>query len=388
MEDSRYGFLFGTPGLDWPNVTNTLAAFMRDILGLAPEPTALSAEHEATRAAFPFVDRLLTKGSKAKNITIVDLSLLAGDVLENVTALIGRLILEFLQRASDKRISGIERGEFPVVLILEEAQNYIQQPSGKEDDSISRGVYERIAREGRKYGLGLVVASQRPSELSRTVLSQCSTFIVHRLQNPEDLRYFREIVPGVYKELLEQLPSLSPQYALVLGEGVRAPSLLRVRDAFPTPRSRDPKFYAEWTADNPHVPKVEKVCAAWEGQDAPSQNGGNDPESPWAGAARNAVIKALQDADWDDAAKIITLHDLSDDRQDLTVATRKELEERLSEIATTAFQGEAPRADGDWLEECNEDGIVQEVLYDYEERLSVFFRDAGASSAEPERPTE
>ncbi|MCX5914178.1 MAG: ATP-binding protein [Deltaproteobacteria bacterium] len=80
-----------------------------------------------------------------------------------------------------------------VVLVLEEAQNYIGQPRQGEEDSLSRIVFETIAREGRKYGLGLVVASQRPGELSKTVLSQCSSFAVHRLQNPEDLRYLRRL---------------------------------------------------------------------------------------------------------------------------------------------------------------------------------------------------
>lgn len=129
------------------------------------------------------------------------------------------------------------------MLVLEEAQNYIGQPRPGEDDSISRVVFERIAREGRKYGLKLVVASQRPSELSKTVLSQCSSFVVHRLQNPEDLRYLKDIVPGIYGPLLDQLPALAPQTALVLGECVRAPALVQIREAQPVPRSRDPRFY-------------------------------------------------------------------------------------------------------------------------------------------------
>ncbi|MCS6954633.1 MAG: ATP-binding protein, partial [Bryobacteraceae bacterium] len=184
-------------------------------------------------------------------------------VLENVTALIGRLILEFLQRVGEH--GGEEaRGSLPVVLVLEEAQNYIQQPRSADDESISRLVFERIAREGRKYGLGLVVASQRPSELSRTVLSQCNSFIVHRLQNPEDLRYFKDIVPGIYGPMLDQLPALAPQTALVLGECVPAPALVRIRNAEPVPRSRDPKFYEYWTSETPPNIDVEGICRKWE----------------------------------------------------------------------------------------------------------------------------
>lgn len=202
---------------------------------------------------------------------IVDLSLLASEVLENVTALIGRLIHEFLQRLSDP-VSGVGRGEFPVVLVLEEAQNYIREVRGAEEESISKQVFERIAREGRKFGLGLVIASQRPSELSKTVLSQCNSFLVHRLQNPEDLRYFREIVPGIYDQLLDQLPALAPGSALVLGECVQAPALVEMRPVDPAPRSKNPKFFKSWTSDVA-PPDVEAVCAKWEGGKAQRQPG-------------------------------------------------------------------------------------------------------------------
>ncbi|MES1945478.1 hypothetical protein PC39_15222 [Salinisphaera sp. PC39] len=159
------------------------------------------------------------------------------------------------------------------MLVLEEAQNYIQQPRFGEEESIAREVFERIAREGRKYGLSLVVASQRPSELSKTVLSQCSSFIVHRLQNPEDLRYFKEIVPGIYGPMLEQIPALAPQTALVLGECVSAPALVRIRDAKPAPRSKDPQFYRYWVAEAPPEIEVEEICRNWETGSKPEGEG-------------------------------------------------------------------------------------------------------------------
>lgn len=174
-----------------------LATFLRDVLGMESSASGkLTPAAEVPVGILPFYDRQRATAQPA-NVVIVDLRLLASEVLENVTALIGRLIHEFLQRLSDP-VSGVGRGEFPVVLVLEEARSYIRDNRKSEEDSISKLVFERIAREGRKFGLGLVVASQRPSEMSKTVLSQCSSFIVHRLQNPEDLRYFREIVPGIY----------------------------------------------------------------------------------------------------------------------------------------------------------------------------------------------
>jgi DNA helicase HerA-like ATPase len=279
LADTRFDFLLGPTDGEFPNPEHGLATFLRDILGMPscgePSP-ALSDENAVPLGALPFYDRQRA-GSQGHHIVILDLSLLAAEVLENVTALIGRLILEFLQRLGE--FGGEDaRGSLPVVLVLEEAQNYIGQPRQGEEESISRMVFERVAREGRKYGLGLVVASQRPSELSRTVLSQCSSFIVHRLQNPEDLRYFKDIVPGIYGPLLDQLPALAPQTALVLGECVRAPALVRIREAQPLPRSRDPRFYRYWVKDTDPVVDVESICARWEGK----SDGGD--QTPPAGA--------------------------------------------------------------------------------------------------------
>jgi DNA helicase HerA-like ATPase len=265
LEDARFEFLFGPNTSDWPAVQYALATFLRDILGLETYADgSLTNSESLMEGILPFYDRQRA-GAQTSNVVIVDLSLLASEVLENVTALIGRLIHEFLQRLSEP-VSGVGRGEFPVVLVLEEAQNYIRESRKSEEDSISKQVFERIAREGRKFGLSLVVASQRPSELSKTVLSQCNSFVVHRLQNPEDLRYFREIVPGIYGQLLDQLPALAPRSALVLGECVQAPALVEMREVDPAPRSKNPQFYKSWTSEA-LMPDVEAVCAKWEGAD-------------------------------------------------------------------------------------------------------------------------
>ena len=263
LADRRFDFLFGPVAEALPNPAHALATFLRDTLGIGASATGrLSNEADVPKSRLPFYDRQRDKESTA-DVVILDLSLLAAEVLENVTALIGRLILEFLQRLGEHSGEGA-RGSLPVVLVLEEAQNYIQQPRFAEEESIARVVFERIAREGRKYGLSLVVASQRPSELSKTVLSQCSSFIVHRLQNPEDLRYFKEIVPSIYGPMLEQLPALAPQTALVLGECVSAPALVKIREARPVPRSRDPLFYRYWVGDPAPAVDVEGICNQWE----------------------------------------------------------------------------------------------------------------------------
>jgi hypothetical protein len=277
FEDPRFRFLFDA----YPDASHILSAFLRDTLGIGfSSEVSLSNETAVPKSRLPFYDRQREKAG-AVDVVILDLSLLAAEVLENVTALIGRLVLEFLHRLGEHGGEGA-RGSLPVVLVLEEAQNYIQQPRFAEEESISRVVFERIAREGRKYGLSLVVASQRPSELSKTVLSQCSSFIVHRLQNPEDLRYFKEIVPGIYGPMLEQIPALAPQTALVLGECVPAPALVKIREARPVPRSRDPQFYRYWVSKDAPAVDVEGICAQWEGKrddgDEPSSAGATDED--------------------------------------------------------------------------------------------------------------
>jgi DNA helicase HerA-like ATPase len=184
--------------------------------------------------------------------------------LENVTALIGRLVLEFMQRIPS-------RGKFPVVLVLEEAHHYIPANARLERQQRAREVFEKIAKEGRKFGLSLVVASQRPSELSRTVLAQCNSFIVHRIQNPDDQEYFKSVISGINRDLLDQLPALAQQQAIVLGDCVALPLQVRINTVNPRPRSDDPPFVREWTSTTPTLPDIEAISAEWEGK-PPSDN--------------------------------------------------------------------------------------------------------------------
>jgi len=230
---------------------------------------------EEVKTDLPYLNELEGNNRRNYQVIIIDLHLLASEILENITALLGRIILDFLQRirgpaeikdgnAGEKIQLEETRGEFPVVLILEEAQNYIKEARSQEQESPSKLVFERIAREGRKYGLSLVIASQRLSDLSKTALSQCNSFIVHRLQNPEDLRYFREIVPEIHSILLEQLPSLASQTALILGECVRAPMHVKIRTASPKPQSKNPELWKHWTSKPVFEPDFEKICEDWE----------------------------------------------------------------------------------------------------------------------------
>lgn len=223
------------------DINNALVQFLAFVLG---DYCTIYDKEESKDSVFQAYYTEKTKGKEEKQrnqITIIDMSLLPFQVLETITGLVGRLILEFLSRF-DKD----ERGKMPVVIALEEAQNYIPENSQKDRDSISRKVFERIAREGRKYGLSLLVSSQRPSELSKTVLSQCNSFIVHRIQNPDDQTYIRKLVSAGNSEILSQLPTLPQQHVIIMGDCVRTPVVARMNTAKPKPNSNDPEFVDNW----------------------------------------------------------------------------------------------------------------------------------------------
>lgn len=197
------------------------------------------------------------EGQQSKNtnqITIVDVSQLPFEVLETVTALLGRLIIEFVSHFMPEN-----RGKFPIVIVLEEAQNYIAE----KNESVAKTVFERIAREGRKYGISLIVCSQRPSELSKTVLSQCNSFVIHRLQNPEDQKYIRGLISSANADILDQLPIIPQQHAIITGDCVRTPIQVRIDDVFPTPNSHNPKYIERWLTDI-EIP-YDDTCNRWLG---------------------------------------------------------------------------------------------------------------------------
>jgi len=186
-------------------------------------------------------------------ITVIDVSQLPFEVLETVTALLGRIILEFVSY-----FMPVNRGKYPIVIVLEEAQNYIAEKK----DSVAKTVFERIAREGRKYGISLIVCSQRPSELSKTVLSQCNSFVIHRLQNPEDQKYIRGLISSANADILDQLPIIPQQHAIVTGDCVRTPIQVRIDDVNPTPNSHNPKYIERWLSNDMEIP-YEETCDRW-----------------------------------------------------------------------------------------------------------------------------
>lgn len=196
------------------------------------------------RDAAQYVERCIgltrsdEKLEKSAQVIILDMNEAADEVVEVASAVIARLIFDRLRRAEP-------RNRVPVNLILEEAHRYVaERPSGYAIDA-SR-VFQRIAKEGRKYGIFLLLASQRPSELSMTVLSQCSNFVVHRIQNPDDLQHIRQMTPFVSDSVMKRLPSLPKQHALIFGNAVNLPTTFKVRDVEPRPKSDDAAIKELW----------------------------------------------------------------------------------------------------------------------------------------------
>lgn len=196
------------------------------------------------RGMSAFVDRFLgvtNEGGqyyKSAQIIILDMNEAADEVVEVASSVLARMVFDRLRRAEP-------RNRFPVNFLLEEAHRYAAEHPPKHAIDASK-IFERIAKEGRKYGLFLTLSSQRPSDLSKTVLSQCSNYVVHRIQNPDDLAHIRQMTPFISESVLKRLPSLPKQHALIFGNAVNLPTTFRVRDVEPRPKSDDAAIRELW----------------------------------------------------------------------------------------------------------------------------------------------
>jgi hypothetical protein len=200
-------------------------------------------------------------------IAIIDLSLIPSDVLHLTIAVIGRLIFEASQRY--RKLTG---RELPTTVVLEEAHAFVRRGQGEEGGdsaaaALCRETFERIAREGRKFGVGLVLSSQRPSELSPTALAQCNTFLLHRIVNDRDQQLVSRLVPDNLGGLLRDLPSLPSRQAVLLGWAAPIPILVEIRElpADHRPRSEDPRFWAVWTGEEVRTIDWNTVATDWLG---------------------------------------------------------------------------------------------------------------------------
>ncbi|ALX96290.1 Bipolar DNA helicase [Serratia fonticola] len=178
------------------------------------------------------------------NVTIIDLSGIPFELLSITVSLISRLMFDFCYYA--RRVES--KTEQPFLMVYEEAHKYAPK-SGLSRYKASLAAIERIAKEGRKYGISLLISSQRPSEISETIFSQCSNFLAMRLTNPDDQSYVRRLLPDTLGNLTEGMPALEQGEALLIGDAVIMPCVVYVEKCDPEPSSSDVKYLTLWKAE-------------------------------------------------------------------------------------------------------------------------------------------
>lgn len=200
-----------------------------------------------------------------ESLTIIDLSLLPSDVTSIITAVIARMIFE-----TQQRYLKLNKQCLPTVLVMEEAHYFVKRYN---DDGENIGptiqcckIFEKIAREGRKFGLGLVLSSQRPSELSPTVLSQCNSFLLHRISNDRDQELIHRLLPDNMRGILREMPSLPSQYAVLLGWASELPVMVKMRTLREDqrPQSNDPDYWDVWIGSKERKIDWSNIANEWQ----------------------------------------------------------------------------------------------------------------------------
>jgi DNA helicase HerA-like ATPase len=195
------------------------------------------------------------------NVTIIDLSGIPFEVLSITVSLISRLVFDFCFHYSKLRHEAKLLNDVPVMIVCEEAHNYVPQ-SDIAAYRASRKSIERIAKEGRKYGLSLMMVSQRPSEVSETIFAQCNNFLALRLTNNADQTYVRKLFPDNSSAITEVLPNLAPGECIVVGDAVILPAIIKLQLPEPEPHSQSVKVHTEWQELWRNI-TFEDVIARW-----------------------------------------------------------------------------------------------------------------------------
>lgn len=216
LEDRRYGFLFQPP------------SFAQEYGWLAQQ-----------------ILKLLSSSKDKAGIKIIDFSEVPSDVIPIVTGTFARLLYDVqFWTQPEKRT--------PFAIICDEAHLYL--PVKDDADAVERqalATFERIAKEGRKYGVSIVAVSQRPSDVSRTILSQCNNFIILRLTNDRDQTVVKRLIPDSMSSLVEILPLLDTGEALFLGDAVLLPTRVKLYEPQIPPDSSTKDFWSEWAEKSP-----------------------------------------------------------------------------------------------------------------------------------------
>jgi DNA helicase HerA-like ATPase len=247
-----------------PYRMNQIIGYIDEILGRLEKPesiapyvslkTAIVTLQNDVRFAFMFDRGIATRDTlvsilsqlyrvpvEGKPLTILDLSAVSSDILNVVVSVLCRLTFEFARWSE---------GKIPILLVCEEAHLYAPENAGAGFEPTKRAL-SRIAKEGRKYGISLCIATQRPAELASSMLSQCNTIFAMRLSHERDQQWVRSALSDGALGLLDALPSLGTAEAIAVGEGISMPMRLAF-DALPEdrrPRSATAKFSKSWKED-------------------------------------------------------------------------------------------------------------------------------------------
>ena len=192
------------------------------------------------------------------NVSIIDLSGVPFEVLSITISLISRIIFDFCFHYSKLKHERDELNNVPFMIVCEEAHNYVPKNGGAEYAS-SRKSIERIAKEGRKYGISLMVVSQRPSEVSDTIFAQCNNFIALRLTNTADQSYIKNLLPDNTSAVADVLPTLQPGQCLVVGDSSPIPAVVQMEKPNPEPQSKNVSVYDVWKEEWKRIDKDEPI---------------------------------------------------------------------------------------------------------------------------------
>ncbi|HAU26900.1 ATP-binding protein [Alteromonas australica] len=213
LDDRRYGFLFNSP--DKYNQYDSLSMIAEKLMGF---------------------------GNKKQSIKVIDFSEVPADILPIIIGLVARIIyqVQFWTDPNSRR---------PVAFVCDEAHLYLPRKEGNPVERRAVEAFEKIAKEGRKYGVALMIVSQRPSDVSATILSQCNNIISLRLTNADDQATVRKLLPESLESLLEALPIMDVGEAMVVGDSVLLPSRIKIDPPAEKPLSATIDFWSRWQED-------------------------------------------------------------------------------------------------------------------------------------------
>jgi len=154
-----------------------------------------------------------------------------------IVKILSKMIFEFSKR--------LERGSFPFNLLIEEAHRYVRKDH--DEELLGYNIFDRIAKEGRKFGVIISLISQRPVDISETVISQCSNFIIFKMSHPRDIEYITKMIPNITEDIIEKQKGLQVGTCLAFGSAFKVPIIIRVELPNPRPLSGNTDVVEKWT---------------------------------------------------------------------------------------------------------------------------------------------